>query len=303
MAQPARPILIAGRNGQVAGELAAQLTAAGTPFLALGRDGLDIADPGAIERTVADVGPAVVINAAAYTAVDKAEDEPEVARAINALGAGRLAAAAQQAGAPIIHVSTDYVFDGSKNGAYTETDPANPLGVYGATKLEGELLVAAANPRHVIVRTAWVYSPHGSNFVKTMLRLAASRDEIGVVADQRGSPTSAADLATALLAIASRVRGVAANDGDAYGTFNAAGSGTTTWAGFANAIMAGAAERGAPAARIKPITTADYPTRARRPANSVLDCSKLARVHGIGIGGWEPALARCLDILIGPALR
>lgn len=303
MADTARPVLIAGRNGQVARELAARLAAAGTPFIALGRDGFDIADAAAIERTVADLGPAVVINAAAYTAVDKAEDEPEAARDINALGAGHLAAAAKRAGAPIIHISTDYVFDGSKGGAYVETDPVSPLGVYGLTKLEGELLVAAANPRHVIVRTAWVYSPHGNNFVKTMLRLATTRDEIGVVADQFGSPTSAADLAAALLAIAGRVCGVAADDAGAYGTFHAAGAGATTWAGFADAIMAGAAERGAPAAHIRPITTADYPTRARRPANSVLDCAKLARVHGVALGGWEPALARCLDVLIGPPNR
>ncbi len=293
------PVLIAGRSGQVALELARVLRPTGRPFVALGRGELDVSDPSSIARVVEEHRPSIVINAAAYTAVDKAEDEPAVARAVNATGAGLLAAAASRAGAPIVHISTDYVFDGSKPTPYLETDTTGPLGVYGATKLEGERLVAAANPRHAIVRTAWVFSPHGHNFVKTMLRLGAERDEIAVVADQFGAPTAAADLAEAIAHIAARLDGEQLPS-ERFGIFHAVNAGTTTWHGFACAIMDGAKRRGAKAARVRAITSAEYPTRARRPSNSALDTGKLSRAFDLTLPAWELALERCLDTLIGP---
>lgn len=298
--QSTGPVLIVGRSGQLATELARAFDTASVPYVALGRGGLDLASHDAINAAVAAVRPALVINAAAYTAVDRAEDEPDMARAINAIGAGRLATAARGAGAAIIHVSTDYVFDGSKLSPYVESDTPHPLGVYGTTKLEGEHLVAAANSRHVILRTAWVYSPHGQNFVKTMLRLARERAEIGVVADQTGTPTSAGDLADAIVAIARRIS-LAESGAEDFGVFHAAGTGATTWHGFASAIMDGARSRGAKAALVKAITTADFPTRARRPSNSVLDSTKLRHVYAIEMPPWQASLARCLDTLIGPS--
>ncbi|MBL8564410.1 MAG: dTDP-4-dehydrorhamnose reductase [Hyphomicrobiaceae bacterium] len=292
------PVLIAGRSGQVAHELARVLRQTGRPFVALGRGDLDLADPSSIARGISQHRPSLVINAAAYTGVDKAEDEPTVARAVNATGAGLLAAAASRAGAPIVHISTDYVFDGTKPAPYLETDATAPLGVYGATKLEGERLVAAANPRHVIVRTAWVFSPHGHNFVKTMLRLGTERDEIAVVADQSGAPTAAADLAEAIAHIASRLDCEQPNS-ERFGIFHAVNAGATTWHAFACAIMDGAKRRGAKAAHVRAISSAEYQTRARRPANSALDTGKLLRVFDFALPAWELALERCLDNLIG----
>ena len=290
-------VLIAGRNGQVALELARAFAARSQPFLALGRTELDLADSATVEETVVALRPAIVVNAAAYTAVDKAEEEPELATAINAIGAGRLARSAHCVGAPIIHISTDYVYDGLKPAPYVEKDATSPLGIYGASKLEGEHLVADANSRHVILRTAWVFSPHGHNFVKTMLRLGSEREEIGVVADQKGAPTSAADLADAIVALTDRILS-APDRSDQYGVFHAVNSGATTWHGFASAIMSGARRRGLKTAHVNAIATADFPTRARRPANSILDASKLLSVHGIVLRAWEEALEHCLDDLI-----
>lgn len=293
-------ILVVGRHGQLAEELCRALSAGGYPFTALGRAEMDLGDVAAVDRVVASIRPSLVVNAAAYTAVDKAEDEPAAAHAINAVGAGRLAAAAHEFGAPIVHISTDYVFDGSKESPYVETDATNPLGVYGASKLEGERLVAASNPRHVILRTAWVFSPHGNNFVKTVLRLGGEREEIAVVADQTGTPTSAADLAGAIVTVADRI-GIAAVSAEQFGVYHAVGTGATTWHGFATAVMNGARARGAKGARVNAIATTDYPTRARRPANSVLNASKLSRAYGITLPDWQTSLDRCLDSLIGPA--
>jgi dTDP-4-dehydrorhamnose reductase len=241
-----------------------------------------------------------VVNAAAYTAVDRAEDQPDLARAVNATGAGWLAAAAAGRGAPFVHFSTDYVFDGLKGAPYVETDPVSPLGVYGATKAEGERLVLAANPRSVVLRTAWVCSPDGANFVKTMLRLATEREELRVVADQHGAPTFAADLAAAVARMAPRL--VAADAGDAaFGLFHLTGQPHTTWHGFTEAILDEAARRGHPRPRLVPITTAAYPTKARRPADGRLDCSRVSQVFGIAPADWRQSLGRCLDVLLARA--
>jgi dTDP-4-dehydrorhamnose reductase len=290
-------VLVAGREGQVARALLAALGDA--QVMALEPPELDLTDRAGIARVVEAVAPDLVVNAAAYTAVDRAEDQPELARAVNATGASWLAEAAAARGAPFVHFSTDYVFDGTKGAPYVEADPVAPLGVYGATKAEGERLVLAANPRSVVLRTAWVCSADGGNFVKTMLRLARERPELRVVADQHGAPTFAADLAAAVATMAPRL--LAAGPGDAaFGLFHLSGTPHTSWHGFATTILAEAARRGHPAPPVLPIATTDYPTRARRPADGRLDCSRIARIHGIAAADWRVSLGRVLDILVGP---
>jgi dTDP-4-dehydrorhamnose reductase len=246
---------------------------------------------------IADSRPALVINPAAYTAVDKAEDDADAAFAVNRDGARHVAEAAAAAQVPIIHFSTDYVFDGSKPSPYGETDPTGPLGAYGRSKLTGEVEVAKVNPRHVILRTAWVCSPDGSNFLKTMLRLAASRDELGVVDDQHGSPSFADDIAAATTRIATNLLD-RRDDRSLRGVFHLTSAGATTWCGFARRIFARSAARSGPSAEVKAISTTDYPTRVRRPANSQLDCSLVAARHGVVMPDWRDALEHCLDRLI-----
>lgn len=287
-------ILILGETGQVASALQRRLGEEHRLTVA-GRARLDLSDPDAAHAIIASSGADVVINAAAYTAVDRAETEVDAARALNATGPAAAARAAADLGIAFIHFSTDYVFDGSKGAPYVETDPVRPLGVYGATKLEGEQAIAEANPRHVILRTSWVCSPDGSNFLKTMLRLAGQRDEIGVVDDQRGQPTFADDLADVAARVLDRIE--KADPPDLYGVFHASGEGETTWCGFARSIMAGSAARGGPACRVNAITSADYPTPVRRPADSRLDGSRLEKVYGIRLPQWDDALDRCLDTI------
>jgi dTDP-4-dehydrorhamnose reductase len=290
-------LLVAGREGQVARALAARF--AGHALTALEPPALDLTDRASIEAAMAAASPELVVNAAAYTAVDRAEDDAALAEAVNRDGAANLAAAAAARGLPFIHFSTDYVFDGRKGAPYVETDAPSPLGVYGRSKEEGERAVLAANPRSAILRTAWVCSPVGGNFVKTMLRLAAERDELRVVADQHGAPTFAADLAEAVFAMAPRLLAAPAGD-EAFGLFHLSGAPHTTWHGFATEILAQAAMRGHRRPAVTPIATSDYPTRATRPADGRLDCTKIGRVHGIAPADWRASLARCLDELIGP---
>jgi len=243
---------------------------------------------------VASYAPCAVVNAAAYTAVDKAEAEPALAMGVNRDGAGALAAAAARLGVPFIHVSTDYVFDGRKDAPYREEDAPCPLGAYGRSKLEGEAAVRAAWPAAVILRTSWVYSPFGQNFVTTMLRLATTREKVQVVDDQYGAPTAAGDLAAAILDLAERLTTQRMDHG---GVYHLAASGETTWHGFAGAIFAGWARRRHRVPVLAPITTAQYPTPAQRPANSRLDCGKIARVFGLRLPPWQTSLERCLDQL------
>jgi dTDP-4-dehydrorhamnose reductase len=292
-------VLIIGKTGQLSQSLDEALTASGYPVTRIGRPQIDLCDSASVTDAILDARPGIVVNAAAYTAVDRAEDEPEMAYAVNAAGAEAIAKAAAKAGSPVIHVSTDYVFDGEKNAPYVETDKTAPMGVYGQSKLAGEQLVAAATPKHVILRTAWVFSPFGSNFAKTMLRLNEEKPEINVVDDQRGSPTFAPDLAGLIRKLVDRLSSPSP-DPKYFGTFHAVNSGETTWFGFAEAIIEGAARRGARRAAVHPIATKDYPTRARRPASSVLSTDKLADVYGIRLRPWSDALADCLDRLVGP---
>lgn len=268
-------ILVTGSSGQVARALAERGAAAGVEALCRGRPELDLADGESIAPIVRAVKPDVIVSAAAYTQVDQAEDEPELAHAINAVAPGVLAEAAQEVGARLIHLSTDYVYDGSKDAPYVETDATGPRSVYGASKLAGEAAVREACPAHVILRTAWVYSPFGRNFVKTMLNLAGTRDTLSVVADQFGNPTSAFDIADAILAIVSRWRRKpGAGLGEIY---HCAGEGDATWRDLARHALETSAALGGPHARVDAITTAQWPTKAVRPANSRLDCAKLAR--------------------------
>lgn len=293
-----RHILVTGGGGQLGTALTRHPWPPGWAVVALDHAALDLADPAAIAATVAERRWAVVINAGAYTAVDRAESEVVAAWAINALAPAALAAACATADIPLVQVSTDYVFDGRRDGAWEVDDPVNPLGVYGASKLGGELAVRSAHPRHAIVRTAWVVSAHGTNFVRTMLRLGAERPVLRVVADQQGSPTSAADLAAALATIALRL---AEDPAAPVGTFHFSNAGATSWHGLARAIFAGAAARGRPSPMVEAITTADYPTPARRPANSRLSHRAIGAAFGIVPRPWQAALDDILDEAIGPA--
>lgn len=293
--QNARPILVAGRTGQLARSLVAVASQRKLPLIAAGRPELDLSDVGAIEQTVNAHLPRAIVNAAAYTFVDKAELEPDLAFRINRDGAGHLARVAERLHVPFIHVSTDYVFDGNKPTPYQEDDRPSPLGIYGRSKRDGEIAVIGSNLAAIILRTSWVYSPYGQNFVKTMLRLAETRDHIRVVDDQYGAPTSAGNLAQAIIEIVEQVEGRPAEE--LGGIYHLTGAGKTTWYGFAAAIFSGWASRGRRIPTIEAITTADYPTPARRPANSQLDCSKAARVFGIRLPHWQQALESCLDEL------
>ncbi|MER8749861.1 dTDP-4-dehydrorhamnose reductase [Mesorhizobium sp. M1050] len=279
-------VVVTGREGQVAASLLeAGRRRAGVEVVAIGRPELDLARPEMVIEAIAAAKPDIVVSAAAYTAVDQAEDEPDLSFAVNAVGAGKVAEAARRLGVPIIHLSTDYVFDGSKDSAYVETDATAPASVYGASKLAGEQAVASANPRHLILRTAWVYSPFGKNFVKTMLRLAADRDEIAVVADQWGNPTSALDIADAILHAAAQLHDD--KSVSAPGIYHLAGTGEANWSGFARHILDTSRVSGGPWARVRDIATMDYPTKARRPANSRLSSAKFASAYGWDAPDWR----------------
>lgn len=271
--------------------------AKGHEVIALARPQLDLARPETIAPLLAAANAAAVVSAAAYTAVDKAESEPEEAHAVNAAGAQAIAAATAALGIPLIHLSTDYVFDGTKSGPYVETDATNPLSAYGRSKLAGEQAILATHGGNsVILRTAWVYSPFGANFVKTMLRLASDRDEIGVVADQFGNPTSALDIADSVLTVAERL--TADPSPELRGIFHLTATGETSWAGLAEEVFAVSSRLGGQAAKVRHITTTEYPTPARRPANSRLNCDKLAAVHGVRLPTWQLATERVVARLL-----
>ena len=287
-------ILVLGKSGQAARELDKLGAPPGFALAFAGRERFDLLagiGPGPL---LDEVRPAAVINAAAYTAVDKAESEPEAAYALNRDAPAAWARACAEARIPFVHFSTDYVFDGQKPEPYVETDPVGPTGVYGASKAAGEAGVLAAGGPAIVLRTSWAYSAFGANFVKTMLRLAETREEVAVVADQQGRPTWAEDCARGALR---SVRALL--DGEVSGAelFHLAGEGDVTWAGFAEAIFEQSRARGGPSALVKPITTADYPTAARRPANSRLDCAKIVRTLDFPMRPWREGLAACFEEL------
>jgi dTDP-4-dehydrorhamnose reductase len=286
------PVLVIGRRGQVAQALARLGRIHGHDIVAAGRPQADLKRPDRLAAALARHGPAMVINAGAYTAVDDAEHAREEAFAINAAGAGHLALACARAGVPLIHMSSDYVFDGRARRPYREDDAIAPLSAYGASKAEGEAEVREAGGRHVILRTSWLYSEGGRNFLTTMLNLGRERAELAIVDDQTGSPTYAADVAGAIARIIETVLDRPGDD--VWGTFHFASAGSTTWFGFASEIFARAGARGWPAPRLKPITTAEYPTPARRPAYSVLATARIARVFGVAPPDWREALRRCM---------
>ena len=288
-------IVLTGANGQVGWEIAR--LARDHELLALDHAALDITDAGAVRRTLEESQGEVVINAAAYTAVDKAEQEPEQAFAVNRDGPQQLAAGCHSLGIPLLHLSTDYVFDGTQSRPYQEEDPVAPLGVYGRSKWEGEVAVRQIHAAHLILRVSWVFDEHGHNFVKTILRLAREREQLRVVADQYGCPTYAAAIARVLLSLAEQV--ATGDQRDHWGTYHYCGTPATTWYGFAQAIV-DIARTYEPlqVQELVPITTAEYPTPARRPANSVLDCSRLKERFGIATRPWQEGLAATLQALL-----
>ncbi|MFY9292986.1 MAG: dTDP-4-dehydrorhamnose reductase [Methylorubrum rhodinum] len=291
-------ILVLGGAGQVGTELQAYAWPDGVRVHAPARADLDITDEAAVKAALDACAYAAVIVPAAYTAVDKAESEVAAAWRLNALAPAILAAETKRRSIPLVHVSTDYVFEGTGEGFYAPDAPVNPTSVYGASKAAGEMAVRTGNPRHAILRTAWVVSPHRGNFVKTMLRLACERDKLTVVDDQHGCPTSAADLAAALATIALRL---AQYPSAPTGTFHFVNDGATTWCGFARAIVEGSAKRGGRIVPVEGIPTSAYPTPARRPANSRLSTRSLTDAYGIAPRPWNAALDDILDRLVGPA--
>ncbi|KAF0189406.1 MAG: dTDP-4-dehydrorhamnose [Desulfobulbaceae bacterium] len=288
------PILLTGAGGQVGYEVKRLAAEQGRSLIGLSRAELDIADSKAVDQILQRVHPFLVINAAAYTAVDKAEQEVEAAMRANRQGPAVLAAACHDRHIPLLHLSTDYVFDGNAAGAYKEDDPVAPGGVYGLSKWQGEEEVRAGLMEHLIFRVSWVFGPHGNNFVKTMLRLAAERDVLRVVADQRGCPTCATHIAAALLTIADRIsQGVDVP----WGTYHFCGMPETSWHGFAETILREAVDMGmlAHAIPVHPISTDQYPTPARRPQNSVLDCRKFMQTFGLQLPAWQEGLRAMLS--------
>lgn len=296
-------VFVAGSSGQVALSLAeAAKDFDPQPFSptielqTFGRPAFDLTDPESVRAAINGFRPDIIINAAAYTAVDLAESEEAAAFAINAEGTAAIADAAARADVPLLHVSTDYVFDGRKTEPYVETDPVAPTGAYGRSKLRGEDLALERHDKVAIFRTAWVYSPFGKNFLKTMLHLAKSRDTLGVVADQVGNPTYAPDIAGALLAITLDVLATGWQP-QFRGVFHLAGTGETSWHGFAEAIFEEGVRYGHPRPTVNAIATADYPTPAKRPANSRLDCSKIADTFGIAMPHWRDSASECVKRL------
>lgn len=291
-------ILVTGANGQLGQCLADQLSAQGISHTLLSRQDADINDTVVFEKIVADNGVTTIINAAAYTAVDQAESEPELAKRINEDGPAALAKLCSRFDIPLLHVSTDYVFDGNKKTPYLETDQTNPAGVYGQTKLNGELAVQRHCPKHIILRTAWVFSEYGNNFMKTMLRLAKERDTLGVVADQFGCPTYAGDIAKALISIAQQLHNTEQNKSGLqahYGVYHYAGNEAVSWHGFAMAIFEQAHQLGVleRIPTVNAISTDAYPTPAKRPAYSVLSMAKIGGDYGVVSSDWRVAVSHC----------
>ncbi len=294
-------IFVAGSSGQVALSLKEAAEQKRISCLTAGRPSFDLLAPTGMQKAIEAFSPTVIVNAAAYTAVDAAENDEATATAINAEGAAALAAIAHKLNTPFLHISTDYVFDGTKEGAYSETDKVSPAGAYGRSKLAGEIAVMKANPSSLIFRTAWVYSPFGKNFLKTMLTLAAKMDKLGVVGDQFGNPTYAPDIADALLSVITKLE--EGNELSKFaGIYNLAGRDDTSWHGFASAIFEAGHELGHPVPVTNSITTEQYPTPAKRPANSRLDCNKIQQTFSIEMPSWQESTTKCVKRLFAEDL-
>lgn len=289
-------ILCIGRSGQVARSLIERSEMAGIDLIALGRPDLDLTKPVSVASAISEHSPTIIVNAAAYTAVDQAESDREAAFAINAHGVGMLAQQAHAHDIPLIHLSTDYVFDGISPDAYVESDHESPLGVYGASKFAGEELVRNNATRHVILRTAWVYSPFGKNFIKTMFRLANDRDSVSVVSDQTGNPTSAIDIANGIIEVCRRIS--LEDDVALYGTFHMTGGGSATWADLAELVFEIREQAGLGRIEVARIPSSAYPTPVKRPENSVLDCSKLETMYGILLPDWKSSARAVVERLL-----
>lgn len=290
-------LLVTGRYGQIATALAERAALEGRfEVVSRGRPQFDLADPSTVGAALEMASPDIIVSAAAYTAVDQAETEEDLATRMNGLSAGEIAKAADRLGVPIIHISTDYVFDGLKSTPYVEDDTVAPIGAYGRSKLAGEIAVRAATAQHVILRTAWVYSPFGKNFLKTMLRLAETRESLSVVDDQTGNPTSAIDIADGILTVASNL--LSDHSLALRGTFHMSGNGAASWADFAEEIFSCARLQNGPFATVNKIATSEYPTPARRPANSRLDCARLRQLHGIDLPPWQVSTAQVVERLL-----
>ncbi|WNJ90025.1 dTDP-4-dehydrorhamnose reductase [Bosea sp. 685] len=289
-------IAVTGQTGQVVLAML-ERAPAGDVVIPLGRPGFDLERIETIAPALAACRPDIIVNAAAFTAVDLAESESETAMLVNGQAAGEVARAAARLGVPVIQISTDYVFDGALDRPYREDDAVGPISAYGRSKLAGEATVAAATPDHAILRTAWVYSPFGKNFVRTMLRLAETRSEVGVVADQQGCPTNALDIADAIFTVAKNLL-ARPQDERLRGVFHMSALGEAVWADVAEAIFAQRAAAGAAPVAVKRIATSDYPTPATRPANSRLDCARLATIHGVTLPEWRGSLSSCLTRLM-----
>lgn len=283
-------ILITGQHGQVSRELQQRLPSLGE-LIVLGREQLDLANPDQIRQQVRTHRPDLIINAAAHTAVDQAESEPELAFAINAIAPGILAEEAKTLGIPLIHYSTDYVFDGSKPAPYTEADTPNPLCVYGQSKLAGEQAITAVGGDYLILRTSWVYCSHGKNFLLTMQRLLQEKPHLRIVADQIGAPTWAGSIANSTRALIERWQ---AGEPGPWGVYHLTARGETSWFGFAEAIGEYLRKQGKACAELEPIPSSAYPTPAKRPLNSRLDCSRLQQQWHVSQPAWQDALRECL---------
>lgn len=289
-------VLVAGQNGQVATELRLQGAASSHEVITLGRDKLNISNAELVQQSLAEIQPHILINAAAYTSVDKAEEDRGGAYAVNHEGVMNLATACEKLEIPMLHISTDYVFDGSRKNPYRESDQVMPLGVYGESKWAGEQVLREILPRHLILRTSWVFSAYGHNFLKTMLRIAKDRDALNVVVDQLGSPTSARGIANALLILCDRFE---QHNDLAWGTYHFSGQPFTSWHGFASEIICYATDKGLidHSVTISPITTDQYPTPAKRPANSRLDTEKFSNTFEIPADAWQDEMQQVIDDL------
>lgn len=288
------PILVFGGGGQLGLDLVRTASQRGVALRALPRRNIDISDSAAVTAAISACNPSLVVNAAAYTKVDDAEIERESAECANVTGPAVLARACEAAKIPLVHISSDYVFDGMKTGAYVESDPVAPIGFYGSTKARGEDAVRSAGTHHIILRVSWLFGEFGQNFLKTMLRLAGECDELKVVADQQGSPTSTRDVANAILNISKKISAGKAE----FGTYHFAGDGVTTWHGFADGAVAKFCELTGRKVTVRAITTAEYPTRTKRPANSALDCGKFERAFGFRGRPWRSEVEEITEVLL-----